>query len=211
MMSESESSNDSADYVQGEINGQPFRGWVGVTRLQAGDNVDMVVEWQHDHYEVYAIALPKERIVSICPKCDMRHIAHMLWRIKNMFILTGGGVMVLSAGVLSEKIDGTWKGPEPFITTYFWLYLIALLGGLSGVIAFFAYKTCAPTRCKLAEEIFHLLGMESIATVNLNKITKEREQYLKSKEEGANQEIKVNQHVPEGGLFIPLRIGFTTK
>lgn len=91
------------------------------------------------------------------------------------------------------------------------MYLIALLGGLSGVIAFFAYKTCAPTRCKLAEEIFHLLGMESIATVNLNKITKEREQYLKSKEEGANQEIKVNQHVPEGGLFIPLRISFITK
>ncbi|MEW5286075.1 hypothetical protein AB1Y62_22010, partial [Klebsiella michiganensis] len=57
IMAESESSNDSAEYVQGEINGQPFRGWVGVTRLQAGDKVDMIVEWQHDHYEVYAIAL----------------------------------------------------------------------------------------------------------------------------------------------------------
>ncbi|MGU0056992.1 hypothetical protein ACVXG7_22230 [Enterobacter hormaechei] len=88
MMAESESSNDSAKYVQGMINGQPFRGWVGVTRLKAGDNVDMIAEWQQDHYEVYAIALPEERIVSLCPKCDMGHIEHMFWRIKSMFILT---------------------------------------------------------------------------------------------------------------------------
>ncbi|PJD25162.1 hypothetical protein B9Q26_16240 [Enterobacter hormaechei] len=182
IMAESESSNDSAEYVQGDINGRPFRGWVGMTRLQTGDNVDMIVEWQHDHYEVYAIALPEERIVSVCPKCDMGHIAHMLWRIKNMFILTGIFFFsVLFAGVLSEVIEDTWKGLESFITTYFWLYVIALLGGvgLSGLIAFFAYKACAPTRCKLAEEIFQLLGMRRVATINLNKITKKSEQQLK--------------------------------
>ena len=186
IMAESESSNNSAEYVQGMINGQRFRGWVGVTRLKVGDNVDMIVEWQHDHYEVYAIALPEERIVSICPKCDMGHIAYMLWRIKNMFILTGIFFFsVLFAGVLSEVIEGTWKSLESFITTYFWLYVIALLGGggLSGLIAFFAYKACAPTRCKLAEEIFHLLGMRGVSTVSLNRITKEREQQLKNKGE----------------------------
>ncbi|WP_251269097.1 hypothetical protein, partial [Enterobacter hormaechei] len=82
---------------------------------------------------------------------------------------------------LSEVIEDTWKGFELFITTYFWLYVIALLGGgsLSGLIAFFAYKACAPTRCKLAEEIFHLLGVKNIRTVNLNKVTKKREQQLK--------------------------------
>jgi hypothetical protein len=181
IMAESESSNSSAEYVQGIINGKPFRGWVGVTRLKAGDNVKMIAEWQHDHYEVYAIALPEERIVSICPRCDMGHIAHMLWRIKNMFILTGIlFFMVLFSGVLSEVIDGTWKSLESFITTYYWLYFIALLGGggVSGLIAFFAYKAYAPTCCKLAEEIFNLLGVKNVKTVNLNKTTKDREQHL---------------------------------
>lgn len=175
MMAESESSNDPAEYVQGMINGRPFRGWVGVTRLKAGDNVDMIAGWQHDHYEVYAIALPEERIISICPKCDMGHIAHMLLRIKNMFILTGIlFFMVLFSGILSKVIDGTWEGLVSFATTYFWLYVMVLLGGggVSGLIAFFAYKACAPTCCKLAEEIFQLLGMKRIATVNLSKITK---------------------------------------
>ncbi|WP_190284554.1 putative type VI secretion system effector [Citrobacter sp. S-77] len=110
IMVESESSNDTAEYVQGTINGKPFRGWVGTTGLKAGDNVDMIAEWQHDHYEVYAIALPEERIVSICPKCDMGHIAHMLWRIKNMFILTAILLfMLVSVGVIHTIIDGDWK------------------------------------------------------------------------------------------------------
>ncbi|WP_394815223.1 hypothetical protein, partial [Klebsiella michiganensis] len=101
---------------------------------------------------------------------------------KNMVILTGIFFFsVLFAGVLSEVIEDTWKSLESFITTYFWLYVIALLGGggLSGLIAFFAYKACAPTYCKLAEEIFHLLGVKNIPTVNLSKLTKEREQQLK--------------------------------
>ncbi len=67
----------------------------------------MIVEWQHDHYEVYAIALPEERIVSICPKCDMGHIAHILWRIKNMLILTAILLfMLVSVGIINAVIDG---------------------------------------------------------------------------------------------------------
>jgi hypothetical protein len=179
------------------INGQPFRGWVGVTRVQAGDEVDMIVEWQHDHYEVYAIALPKERIVSICPKCEMGHIAHMLWRIKNMFILTGIiFFMVLFAGVLNEVIDGTWEGLVSFVTTYFWLFVMMLLGGggFSGLIAFFAYKAYAPACCKLAEEIFHLLGMKGITHVNLKKVTKKRERLQRKK--GKWYEPSSHSHAP---------------
>ncbi|WP_045441455.1 hypothetical protein [Citrobacter sp. S-77] len=52
---------------------------------------------------------------------------------------------------------------------------------IAGLIAFSAYKACASTRCKLTEDILHLLGMKNVATVNLNKITKEREQQLMKK------------------------------
>ena len=182
MMAESESSNNSAEYVQGMINGQPFRGWVGVTRVQAGDEVDMIVEWQHDHYEVYAIALPDDRIVSMCPKCDMGHIAHMLWRIKNMFILTAIIMFVcmfmfMLHDVLNDRrISDCW---EAYQYSLYVLFAISLV--LSGLIAFFAYKAHANNCCKLAEEIFQLLGMRNVAMVNLNKITKKREQQLRNK------------------------------
>ncbi|RTO01198.1 putative type VI secretion system effector [Enterobacter sp. WCHEn090032] len=184
MMAESESSNNSAEYVQGMINGRPFRGWVGVTRLQAGDNVDMIAEWQHDHYEVYAIALPEERIVSVCPKCDMGHIAHMLCRIKNMFILVAIIMficmfMFMLHDVLNDrKLSGYWGAYQDSLYVLFAMSLV-----VSGLIAYFAYKAYAKNCCKLAEEIFQLLGMKNVATVNLNKITKEREQQLKNKGE----------------------------
>jgi hypothetical protein len=124
MMAESESSNDSAEYVQGLINGKPFRGWVGVTCVQAGDDVDMIVEWQHDHYEVYAIALPEERIVSVCPKCDMGHIAHMLWRIKNMFILTAIIRFMFASVCLVKSLNEEGWGELDFWKEYFFLMMM---------------------------------------------------------------------------------------
>jgi len=142
--------------------------------------VEMIAEWQHDHYEVYAIALPDERIVSMCPECDMGHTAHAWWRIKNMFILTSI-IMFMFMLVLRDLFrDGQllnywmdYQGP------IFLMLTCALT--ISGLIGFCAYKACALTRCKLAEEIFNLLGVKNGASVNLNKVTKEREQYLRGK------------------------------
>ena len=181
IMAESESSNDSAEYVQGLINGKPFRGWVGVTRVQAGDDVDMIVEWQHDHYEVYAIAIPEERIVSICPKCDMGHTAHMLWRIKNMFILIAILMFMFVCVCLIKSLNEEGWAQLDFWKEYsvFLMMISGLAFLFTGAIALAAYKAYAPTCCKLAEEIFHLLGVKDISTVNLNKLTKRREQQLK--------------------------------
>ncbi|HHA1257271.1 TPA: putative type VI secretion system effector [Enterobacter asburiae] len=181
MMAESESSNDPAEYVQRPINGKPFRGWVGVTRLKAGVNVDMIAEWQHDHSEVYAIALPEERIVSMCPKCDMGHIAHMLCRIKNMFILIAILMMAfVSVCVFISITKGNPNSASLFERFYLFLVMAFVTSSIiSGLIAFFAYKACASTCCKQAEGIFHLMGVMNVSTVNLNKLTKLREQQLK--------------------------------
>ena len=183
LMTESESSNRPAEYVQGMINGKPFRGWVGVTRLQVGDAVEMMAEWQHDHYEVYAIALPQERIVSMCPECDMGHIAHAWWRVKNMVFLIMILVVVFFCICIYIDISEGHLGNAGFWQR-FGVFLLMGGGGstlISGLIAFSAYKACAPTRCKLAEEIFNLLGVKNISGVNLNKVTKKREQDLIAK------------------------------
>lgn len=202
IMAESESSNDTAEYVQGMINGKPFRGWVGTTRLKAGDSVDMITEWQHDHYQVYAIALPEERIVSICPKCDMGHLAHAMWRIKNMFILAAILILMLMfiCVCFFKSLNEEGWGRFDFWREYsvFLLIMSGLALSFCGVIAFFAYKACAPTRCKLAEEIYRLLGMRNVSMVNLNKITKEREQQLKEKGRWHDPDDKDKPACPSG-------------
>jgi len=212
MMAESESSNSSAEYVQGTINGQPFRGWVGVTRLQAGDNVEMIVEWQHDHYEVYALALPEERIVSICPRCDMGHIAHLHLQIKNMFILTAVIMFVcmfmfmLHDFLNNNNFSDYW---EEYHNSLYVLLAISLVS--SGLNAYFSYKVYAGNCCKLAEEIFQLLGVGGVAVANLNKITKEREKEIKKKVAGIVRMMKINWPFLVLNVFIHLRVGFTSK
>ncbi|HCM9670038.1 TPA: hypothetical protein N5O16_000189 [Enterobacter roggenkampii] len=67
------------------------------------------------------------------------------------------------------------------------LFAISLV--LSGLIAYFAYKAHANNCCKLAEEIFQLLGVKNVAVVNLNKITKKREQHLKNKGELSSDDV----------------------
>jgi len=193
IMAESDSSNSSAEYVQGSINGKPFRGWVGVTCVRVGDDVEMVVEWQCDHYEVYAIALTENRIVSICPECDMGHVAHAWWRIRNMVILTA--IMMFMFMLLLRDLFGDSNSLD-YWGNYNAAIFMMLFGalGVSGLIAFFAYKACAPTRCKLSEEIFSLLGMKNVAKVNLKKITKEKEWMLKEK--GQWHEPSDQTHTP---------------
>jgi len=183
IMAESDSANSSAEYVQGSINGKPFRGWVGVTNVQIGDNIDIIAEWQNDHYEVYAIALPDERIVSICPECDMGRIAHAMWRVRNMFLLTAMLIFMFICVCFIKSLNEEGWGSFYFWREYsvFLLMMSGLVLLFCGVVAFFAYNACAPTQCKLAEEIFHLLGMKNVAQINLKKITKERELSLKEK------------------------------
>ncbi|HCC5837530.1 putative type VI secretion system effector [Citrobacter farmeri] len=194
IMAESDSSYSSAEYVQGVINGKPFRGWVGVTRIQAGDNVEMIVEWQRDHYEVYAIVLPEERIISIIPECDMGHIAHALWRIKNMLVMVAMFMLMFMCicfvKSLNESGEGYWAEYSTFL-----LMMLGLVVSISGLIAYSAYRAYAPTQCKLAEEIFHLLGMKNVAQVNLKKITKNRE--LIQKEKGEWYEPSSQFHRPQ--------------
>ncbi len=183
IMAETDSANSSAEYIQGVINGKPFRGWVGVTRVKVGDTVEMAVEWQYDHYEVYAVVIPDERIISMCPECDMGHIAHAMWRIKNMFILTG---VILSLVAIMSVIHSSFVvgwGNIDFWKEYSLPFLMMLGVSLfiTGLLAVFAYKACAPTRCKLTEEILQLFGMKNAGKVNLKIATKKKELELKEK------------------------------
>ncbi|MDI3439018.1 putative type VI secretion system effector [Erwinia sp. V90_4] len=173
------SDKNTAEYVQGSINGRPFRGWVGMTQLQTGDEVEMVAEWRDDHYEVYAIALPQERIISVCPRCDRGHIAEGWVRFRNLFILTAVLLsMVAFVAALHAYNNGPMKLDDYLIIGL--MFLVMSLG-LTGLMALSAYKAYAPTACRLAEEIFTVLGMEDVARINLAKITRAREKELKKK------------------------------
>lgn len=79
------------------------------------------------------------------------------------------------------------------------LFSISLV--ISGLIAYFEYKTYAKNRCELAEKIFQLRGMRSVVVVNFNKITKEREQQLKNKGEWHSPDDENKIICPSAGFI----------
>ena len=173
-----------AEYVRGIINGKPFRGWVGLTRLNAGDYVEMAADWQEDHYEVYAITLPDERIISICPRCDMGRTAHAWMRLRNMLILTFFlvfiailGLAVHNDGSLTERLEIVLSAH--YVPLWGMFFFIGVF--FFGLMAISSYKAYANTTCLLSEEIFSVLGMKDVEKINLNKTTKKRERELKRK------------------------------
>ncbi|MDB2182222.1 putative type VI secretion system effector [Citrobacter farmeri] len=180
----SESIMNRAEYVQGVIDKKPFRGWVGLTRLQPGDEVEMVVDWQGDHYEVYAIAKPAEHVVSVCPGCLRGRTAEAWLRLKNIFFLTFSFLfifisclMIHSDGSFIERLSIALSSHyAPLLVMLFFIGLFFF-----GIIGISAYRANATTTCKFAEDIFSTLGMESVEKINLSSTTKIREKELKRK------------------------------
>ncbi|ATA23335.1 hypothetical protein BIY26_23125 [Brenneria goodwinii] len=175
---------NDADYVQGIINGKPFAGWVGMTALKAGDEVELVAEWQDDHYQVYAIAVPAARIVSVCPQCDHGRYIQALSKVKiNVCFMSS--ITVFYTIVSCFMGDGSF-GENLFNTIinnqgryYLALtFLIGIGGSFMSLFFYSAYKAYAGTACKLAEEIFQVFGWRNPKWINLKKITATREKEL---------------------------------
>ncbi|MBU9846842.1 putative type VI secretion system effector [Rahnella ecdela] len=173
----------TADYIQGQIKGMPFRGWVGMTDLKVGDDVELVAEWQVDHYEVYAIALPQERIISVCPRCNMGSTAYCWLRMKYMLI-TFTLLMMIFFFVTPCALDGDYitamnKLLEMKVYGKLWL-IFGIVNALASIaIAVFAYKAYASTTCKLAEDIFRVMDWKVVDEIDLNKTTAKHERTLK--------------------------------
>ena len=65
-----------------QIDGVIYRGWIDDCSFQAGEEVAVIAQWLEDHYELYALAKPDERIISICPNCSKGRIAYLIHQAK---------------------------------------------------------------------------------------------------------------------------------
>ncbi|WP_409310939.1 putative type VI secretion system effector [Pectobacterium sp. B1J-3] len=163
-------------FVEAEVAGlsKPVRGWLGAIPFEVGEMVELVVAEQEDHYEVYAMTRPAERMISVCPRCFMGKWANFLWNMRELFLfyllITGFAVAI---GLVMPFIDGDGTFDTEF------LFVIAPLAGIAmiGVIFipyFFSIYRENKTTAGLALAIFTTLGLDNPSKINLKKITKAR-------------------------------------
>lgn len=167
------SAEEEADFLEFEIDGKPVKGWVWRSPVKEGDEVEVVAEWRNNHYELYAIARPMDKIVALYPHCSRGGGSH--WRNAWKWWFWGTTIALLVGGGGMEILGRILYGGSFFFgeTGSFMI---------KGFIAFFypvfALMTWSLARkwmrfVRLSEKVFTAFGWEKPASVDLVKRSKE--------------------------------------
>ncbi|KES19625.1 Curtovirus V2 protein [Gilliamella apicola SCGC AB-598-B02] len=167
-----------ANFVNIQINNEIYRGWVGDCPFQVGDEVEVVVEWQNDHYELYAIAKPDERIISVCPNCFRGRWAYFFYTLPRsivilLFILLFFTCLDIYSYGLNEVLSLNKKYIDNIITAAIAFGLFVFIG------LYMAIKDSLTTKVKIAEQIFKALNLEKLTRIDLRKKTNRKVRRLK--------------------------------
>lgn len=158
-----------------------IRGWIGITPAKIGDEVEMVVEWRDDHYEIYALLLPNEKIISIYPQCIRGSKAFNVYELKLSFVESSIWVIGMSVVMfLTLLITKDFKLNEFFgmmkyfygffLIVYLYLHLRWRIKWLN-------------TSVSAAERIFKTIGWDAVEYIDLEKKTYHKIRRLKTKRE----------------------------
>ena len=165
-----------ANFVNIQINNEIYRGWVGDCPFEAGDEVEVVVEWHNDHYELYAIAKPDERIISVCPNCFRGRWAYFFYTFPRTIIIWFISLLVITF-FMSNSIDELLSLNKSFLNR---VLVIAYNMGFIAILGLYmAIKDSLTTKVKIAEQIFKALNLEKLTRIDLRKKTNRKVRRLK--------------------------------
>ncbi|OCG16449.1 hypothetical protein A9G24_04195 [Gilliamella sp. App6-5] len=169
-MPETEPVLRNANFVNVQIEKEIYRGWVGDCPFQPGDEVIVVAEWQHDHYELYAIAKPDERIICVCPNCFRGRWAYSVFCLKCTIMTLIIALLVMTGiYIYYHNLDKVLSLNGYYVR---YISMMALSFGTFAVIGFIiALKDSFKTKVKIAEQIFKALNLKKISRLDLRKFT----------------------------------------
>ena len=172
-----------ANFVNVQIDGVIYRGWIGDCPFQAGEKVAVIAQWQEDHYELYALAKPDERIISICPNCSKGRIAYLIHQAKAtlflilFFMILFNVFYILVWGSLYQLLHLTAEYISFMKPIFFGSSIFCSIGMIIESIPNVNKKA------KIAEKIFKTLNLPKIARMDLRRFTNKKVAKLKQKKQ----------------------------
>ena len=163
-----------ANFINVQINGVIYRGWIGDCPFQAGEEVAVIAQWQEDHYELYALAKPDERIISICPNCSKGRIAYLIHQAKTtlflilFFMILFNVFYILVWGSLYQLLHLTAEYISFMKPIFFGSSIFCSIGMIIESIPNVNKKA------KIAEKIFKTLNLPKIARMDLRRFTNKK-------------------------------------
>ncbi|WP_288393161.1 putative type VI secretion system effector [uncultured Herbaspirillum sp.] len=166
----SSSMEEEADHVQFELNGNRISGWLWHSPFKEGDEVEVAVQSNGDHYQLLGMINKEKRIIALYPHCSRGKISH----IKNA--MKWSSIFTIVCFVFASLISIDWETGE----VLFWRDFFASRAVMLLDIAFFLSPTliCAILIRKwmpfvhLAEAVFHTLDLPNPSHIDLVKSSK---------------------------------------
>ncbi|WP_137938760.1 putative type VI secretion system effector [Chitinivorax sp. B] len=119
--------SEPADWVEFELDGKSFKGWLWRCPFKAGDEVEVVASNEGSFYRVYAVARPKDRLVALYPHCSRGRVAHWMNALK-VFLLFILSIPLCLGWMFSLAVATNKIGGEPLsMVTLGVLFLLAPL------------------------------------------------------------------------------------
>jgi hypothetical protein len=155
-----------AEYLEFRLNGYSVKGWVWRSPFKEGDLVDVAAAWQGDHYEVYGIARPADKMIALYPHCSRskgRHIKNavkwwLIWNVLFFGVAVVAGWFLLGSEMLREPPFFVIGG----FVAFMWILMFVSLS-----------KQYMPF-VRLSEKIFIILGLPDATNMDLVKSSKQQ-------------------------------------
>lgn len=165
---------EEADQVEFMIDGKQVSGWVWRSPFADGDEVEVVSEWDGEHYSAIAINRPLDRMIAMYPHLAKGRWAHVLNALKWWF---WGMSIFTVAFTLLVWVVWAADGSSMFSEKVIWGYSIALLSLYALMLLPAIHMTLKYMRfVRAAEKVFKVLGWKNVGFIDLNKSSKARRQ-----------------------------------
>jgi hypothetical protein len=158
----SSDTEEVAEYLEFELEGQSVKGWVWRNPFRTNDMVEVAVEKRDGYYESFGIKRIEDKTIALYPHCSRGRASH----IKNAakWWLIGGGASYFCIGIPAVIYIGGVKLIFSFFT----------LSNFVGIMLFFAFVTFMMTRqwmpfVRLSEKVFRALDLPNPSSVDLVK------------------------------------------
>lgn len=179
----SSSAEEEADFLSFKLDGKQVEGWVWRSPFANGDYVEVIAEPQADHFEVFAIARPLDRIVALYPHCSRGRIRHWItvakwWGIGSMITLLLGAFMFLVIGMFSSN----WHETIDNIS-------VLIPGGGMIVVPFYLLMSISMgwkwmSFVRLAEKVFDEFEWPDPMNIDLKRISRKSRNHTEAAEYG---------------------------
>ena len=88
--SNASSMEEAADYVEFFIDDRMVKGWLWRNPFSEGDMVNVAAEWQGDHYELFAVSRPSDKMIALYPHCSRSKSQHVKNAVIWWFLASAG-------------------------------------------------------------------------------------------------------------------------